>query len=99
MPVRDPDPIIHQPTRLRIMVLLAGLGEADFNFLLNTLELTRGNLSAQSSKLEEAGYLDITKSFEGKIPRTTYRLTEHGRHRLAEYWKTLDELRSSAQGG
>lgn len=96
MATTDPDAIIHQPTRLRIMMLLSGLREADFNFLLNTLGLTRGNLSVQSAKLEEAGYVEIRKTFEGRIPRTTYRLTALGRQKLAEYWQAMDEIRVSA---
>jgi DNA-binding transcriptional ArsR family regulator len=99
MAATDPDPIVHQPTRLRIMMLLSGLKEADFNFLLNTLGLTKGNLSVQSAKLEEAGYIEITKAFEGKIPRTTYRLAALGRQRLAEYWQAMDSIRTSAQAG
>jgi DNA-binding MarR family transcriptional regulator len=91
--VTEPDAIIHQPTRLRIMMLLSGVAEADFNFLLNTLGLTKGNLSAQSAKLEEAGYLEITKSFAGKIPRTTYRVSDLGRERLQEDWAAMDAIR------
>ena len=93
MTVSEPDAVIHQPTRLRIMMLLSGLHEADFNFLLSTLGLTKGNLSGQSAKLEEAGYVEIQKAFQGKIPRTTYRLTELGRERLREYWAAMDEIR------
>ncbi len=94
----EPDATIHQPTRLRIMALLSGIAEADFNFLRKTLGLTNGNLSVQASKLEEAGYVEITKSFVGKMPRTMYRLTKLGRRRLKEYWETMDALRASAQG-
>ena len=74
------------------------MAEADFNFLLNTLGLTKGNLSGQSNKLEEASYIEIRKSFEGKIPRTTYRLTALGRQRLAEYWQAMDDIRGAADG-
>jgi DNA-binding transcriptional ArsR family regulator len=89
----EPDPNIHQPTRLRIIMLLSGVQEVDFKFLLTTLGLTNGNLSAQAGKLEEAGYVAISKSFEGKIPRTRYRLTDLGRERLAAYWQEMDEIR------
>ena len=74
----------------------AGCEVADFNFLLNTLGLTKGNLSAHTSKLEEAGYIEISKRFNGKIPNTTYRLARLGRERLAEYWRVIDEIRESA---
>jgi DNA-binding transcriptional ArsR family regulator len=95
----EPDPNIHQPTRLRIMMILSGVSEADFKFLLSTLGLTNGNLSIQAAKLEEAGYIDITKSFEGKIPNTRYRLTDLGRKRLAAYWQGMDEIRASGKIG
>lgn len=95
MAALDPDPLIHQPTRLRLMMLLSGLKEADFNFLLSTLGLTNGNLSAQSAKLEEAGYVEIRKTFEGKMPRTTYRLTALGKRKLAEYWQAMDQIRAT----
>ncbi len=97
--MHEPDPNIHQPTRLRIMMLLSGIKEADFNFLLSALGLTNGNLSVQAGKLEEAGYIAISKSFEGKIPRTRYRLTELGRRRLAAYWEAMDEIRAAGRPG
>jgi DNA-binding transcriptional ArsR family regulator len=93
----EPDANIHQPTRLRIMALLSGVQEADFNFLLGTLGLTSGNLSVQAGKLEQAGYVEITKSFVGKIPRTVYRLTDLGRTRLKEYWEAMDAIRALTQ--
>jgi len=95
--MNEPDVHIHQPTRLRIMALLSGVQEADFNFLRATLGLTNGNLSVQAGKLEQAGYLQITKSFVGKIPRTMYRLTDLGRTRLKDYWETMDAIRASTQ--
>jgi len=94
----EPDPTIHQSTRLRIMMLLSGVQEADFNFLLSTLGLTNGSLSVQTSKLEQAGYLKITKSFVGKMPHTAYCLTDLGRTGLREYWETMDAIRSSSNG-
>ncbi len=95
--MHEPDRNIHQPTRLRIMMLLSGVKEADFNFLLSALDLTNGNLSVQAGKLEEAGYIAISKRFEGKIPRTRYRLTDLGRRRLAAYWQEMDEIRASGR--
>lgn len=87
------DPRIHQPTRLRIMMVLSGVESADFRFLRSALGLTEGNLSAHTMKLEQGKYLEISKTFEGKTPNTTYRLTQLGRERLAEYWRALDEIR------
>ena len=88
------DPSVHQPTRLRILMLLSGVDSADFNFLRTTLGLTNGNLSAHTQRLEEAGYITVSKTFEGRMPRTTYALTEVGREQLDEYWRTMDEIRA-----
>ena len=89
------DPNMHQPTRLRILMLLSGVDSADFNFLRTTLGLSKGNLSAHTSRLQEAGYIQITKEFQRKIPNTSYCLTELGRSRLETYWQALDEIRAS----
>ena len=91
------DPHIHQPTRLRIMMLLSGVEAADFNFVRSALGLTKGNISAHISRLEQAGYIKVTKSFQGKIPHTGYRLTAEGKRRLARYWQTMDEIRAPLQ--
>ena len=87
------DPVIHQPTRLRIMMLLSGIREADFTFILRTLGLTNGNLSIHMRKVEDARYVEMTKSFQGRMPSTTYRLTHLGREQLRRYWETLDAIR------
>ena len=79
------DKIIHEPARLRIMMILSGVEQADFNFLLTTLSLTRGNLSRHIEKLESVAYLKIKKSFKGKIPNTSYQLTQKGSNALAKY--------------
>jgi len=92
------DPHVHQPTRLRILMLLSGVDSADFNFLLNTLGLTKGNLSSHTARLEDAGYVEVTKSFNGKIPNTSYSLTREGRLSLGEYWRAIDEIRRGVPG-
>ena len=79
------DRVIHEPSRLMILALLHPLEEADFLFLLRETGLTRGNLSAHMSKLEEAGYVKVEKGFRGKIPQTTYSLTEEGRGAYRRY--------------
>ena len=89
------DAVIHQPTRLRLMMLLSGVDTADFSFLLNTLALTRGNLSSHMGQLQEAGYVEVAKTFKGKIPHTSYRMTRLGRSRLDTYWQAIDEIRQS----
>ncbi|MHC4488116.1 MAG: transcriptional regulator [Planctomycetota bacterium] len=91
------DKIIHEPARLRIMMILAGLEKADFKFLLTTLSLTRGNLNRHMEKLESAGYLKIKRSFKGKVRNTSYQLTQKGSKALAQYWENLDAIKRSGQ--
>jgi DNA-binding MarR family transcriptional regulator len=95
-PISDIDPLIHAPTRLKIMAYLSIVESADFTFLMNQTGLTRGNLSVNLRKLEEAGYVSITKEFVDRIPRTLIRLTAEGRHALQVYrdnmQSVLDEL-------
>ena len=86
---KELNPIIHTPLRLSVVTLLAQVEEADFNYLKNETGATPGNLSVQLDKLSEAGYIRITKSFEGKRPRTTASLTEKGHTALEEYIETL----------
>ena len=93
------DPNMHQPTRLRILMLLSGVDSADFNFLRTTLSLSNGNLSAHTRRLEEAGYITVSKTFEGRMPKTTYSLTEVGREQLDEYWRIMDEIRAGGAAG
>mgnify|MGYP001819131969 CR=1 FL=1 len=80
-----PDRLIHEPGRLAVLAVLHAVEEADFQFLLNQTSLTRGNLSSHTAKLEAAGYVDIEKTFVGKVPRTVYRLTDDGSEALAAY--------------
>ena len=75
------------------MMVLSGLDAADFNFLLTSLSLTRGNLSRHIEKLESASYLEVKKSFRGKMPNTSYQVTQKGAEALAQYWQKLDEVR------
>ena len=89
----DPDRTIHEPARLRVLTILSGVDTADFKFLLTALGLSKGNLSSHVSRLEDAGYVKVTKSFNGKIPHTDYKLTKTGRKALSDYWTTLDEIR------
>ena len=92
----DLDRVVHEPVRLRILSLLAGVDSVDFNFLLQALGLTRGNLSSHADKLEQAGYISVEKSFRGKAPHTQYALTEVGRGALDRYWEALDAIRATA---
>jgi DNA-binding transcriptional ArsR family regulator len=85
----DIDRVIHEPARLMIVALLAAVEEADFQYLRQTTGLTQGNLSAHLSKLEEAGYVAIEKTFRGKYPLTICRLTDHGKDVLDRYRKII----------
>lgn len=85
---------IHEPARLRILTILSGVDEADFNFLLNTASLTKGNLSSHMDRLEKAGYVSIKKSFKGRMPHTSFSITEEGAEALKKYWEGLDAIRA-----
>jgi DNA-binding MarR family transcriptional regulator len=91
------DKVIHEPARLRIMMILTGVEQADFNFLLTTLGLTRGNLNRHIEKLDSAGYLKVKRSFKGKVRNTSYLLTQEGSGALAQYWENLDAVRRLGQ--
>jgi DNA-binding transcriptional ArsR family regulator len=85
----DIDRIIHEPARLMIVALLAAVEEADFQYLRQATGLTQGNLSAHLSKLEQAGYVAIEKTFRGKYPLTICRLTGQGKQVLDAYRKVI----------
>lgn len=88
------DRVIHEPARLAILAVLANLEEADFKFLEAATGLTKGNLSRQTSKLDEAEYITIRKYFKGKIPATSYRITRAGRAAFDLYWRQMGAVRS-----
>ena len=88
----DLDRVIHEPARLRIVALLSGAKEADFLFLQREAGLTKGNLSSHLVKLEEAGYVQIEKTFRGKIPLTLARLSAQGRSAFQSYRKSMNGL-------
>jgi DNA-binding transcriptional ArsR family regulator len=89
------DPLIHVPTRLKIVATLAALPDGDalsFTRLQDMIGLTPGNLIVHLRKLEEAGYLDSKKTKNGTAPKTTVALTSRGRDALDTYTKALREL-------
>ncbi|MBP1596514.1 MAG: hypothetical protein H6Q05_1891 [Acidobacteria bacterium] len=88
----DLDRVIHEPARLVLMALLSGVKEADFLYLLRESGLTKGNLSSHLAKLEEVRYIDIEKTYRGKIPLTIIRLTRSGHAAFVGYRKDLDGL-------
>jgi DNA-binding transcriptional ArsR family regulator len=79
------DRLIHEPARLLIVTILSTVESADFLFLQRETDLTKGNLSAHLSKLEEAGYVKIEKTFKGKLPLTVCKLTESGQKAFNTY--------------
>lgn len=86
------DRLIHERVRLGIVSALAVNQSLAFNELKGMLGLTDGNLSVHARKLEEAGYLVCTKSFEGRTPRTEFRLTDAGRGALTAYLNHMEAL-------
>jgi DNA-binding transcriptional ArsR family regulator len=79
------DRVIHEPARLMIMTVLYAVDEADFLYLQRECGLTQGNLSSHLSKLEEANYVKIEKTFKGKYPLTICSLTKKGRESFDRY--------------
>ncbi len=78
MPFAPLDPVLHNQLRLAVMSLLVSVESADFNFILEKTGATRGNLSVQISKLKEAGYIEVTKSFKNNYPNTLCRVSQAG---------------------
>lgn len=95
----DADRIIHEPARLIIVAILYAVESADFLYLLRETGLTKGNLSSHLSKLENAGYVEIEKTFQGKTPRTICRLTEAGRAAFEDYRQRLRRVVNSLPDG
>lgn len=88
----DLDPVIHAQARLRITATLATLKPEEsiaFLRLQELLEMTAGNLSTHLRKLEEAGYVDVTKSFQGRMPVTYLALSRQGRRAFEDYMEAL----------
>lgn len=86
------DNLIHHRIRLGIVSALAAVESLTFNELKALLETTDGNLSVHARKLEEAAYVTCTKSFDGRRPRTEYRLTPVGRRELTRYLSHMEAL-------
>jgi DNA-binding transcriptional ArsR family regulator len=93
------DRTIHEPIRLGIVSALAGCEFMTFNELKELLRTTDGNLSVHARKLEENDYISCEKSFEGRIPRTTYRLTAQGKRSLETYLNHMEALIRATREG
>jgi DNA-binding MarR family transcriptional regulator len=92
------DKIIHERIRLGIVSALAVNERLTFNELKQLLHTSDGNVSVHARKLEDAGYLACTKSFEGRVPRTDYKLTAAGRKALERYLSHMEALILATRG-
>jgi DNA-binding MarR family transcriptional regulator len=86
------DRLIHERLRLGILSALAVNDSLTFNDLKKLMQTTDGNLSVHARKLEEAGYIACTKSFEGRVPKTEYTITPTGRRALERYLDHMEAL-------
>ncbi|MGI8730216.1 MAG: winged helix-turn-helix domain-containing protein [Solirubrobacteraceae bacterium] len=97
-PIGRIDNVVHQRVRLGILTVLSEAELADFAFLRDTLELTDGNLSSNLQVLEQAGYVEIEKTYEGRRPRTRVRATRVGRQALREEIAVLEAIVARVNG-
>lgn len=86
------DRLVHEPARLAILTVLAEAEEVEFRFLESVTGLTKGNISSHMAKLEAAGYVTVTKRFKGRVPSTSYSITDAGRAALRAYRAALAKL-------
>ena len=91
-PLAGIDQIIHAPARLMVLTYLYVVESADYVFLMRLTGLTWGNLATHLGKLEEAGYVDIQKTFDGKKPKSILRMTEQGRDAFKAYKKRMQQV-------
>lgn len=95
--IPDFDRVIHEKVRLAIVSALAVNDKLTFNELKEILDTSDGNVSVHTRKLEDAGYLSVKKSFEGRMPRTEYALTAAGRRAFEKYLGHMEALVKSAK--
>jgi DNA-binding MarR family transcriptional regulator len=86
------DRMVHEPGRLMIVALLYAVKQADFLYLQHETALNKGTLSSHLARLEEAGYVSIEKTFQGKMPRTLLQLTAAGRTAFEKYRRDLKRV-------
>jgi predicted transcriptional regulator len=84
-PFAELDPLLHSQLRLAIMSLLISVKEADFSYLQEATNSTNGNLSVQISKLKDAEYIEVKKTFENNYPKTTCKITRKGIRAFEKY--------------
>ncbi len=86
---KELDPLLHNQLRLSIMSLLMNVESAEFSFLLEQTQATKGNISVQISKLKEAGYIEVVKTFRKNYPLTTCNITSKGIEAFENYVKAI----------
>jgi DNA-binding MarR family transcriptional regulator len=96
-PAMDLDRVIHERLRLGILSALAVNNSLSFNELKQILKTTDGNLSVHARKLEDADYVSCEKSFEGRVPRTEYKITTTGRRALERYLDSMEQVIAAAR--
>jgi len=94
--IAELDRLVHEPARLAILTALSACRSADFLFLLRLTGLTKGNLSAHLTKLEQGGLVAIEKGYNGRTPTTQVSLTREGKSEIERHWKALEKLRLAA---
>jgi DNA-binding MarR family transcriptional regulator len=85
----DLDPVLHSQVRLAIVSILIGVEDVEFTYLREELNTTAGNLSFQIAKLNEVGYIKVSKGFKNNYPLTTLKLTAKGRRAFEDYVKSI----------
>lgn len=95
--VPDFDPVIHERIRLGMVSALSANDAMSFTDLKRLLKTTDGNLSVHARKLEEAGYLTCSKFFDGRMPKTEYRLTSAGRQAFERYLRDMESMIRAAR--
>ena len=86
------DRLVHEPARLLVLTILYNVDSADFLYLQRETALTKGNLSSHLAKLEEANYIEIEKTYRGKLPLTVCHLSEKGRRAFENYRSQIKSL-------
>jgi DNA-binding MarR family transcriptional regulator len=89
--IAELDRVIHEPGRLMIAALLFAVDKADFLYLQHETGMNKGTLSSHISRLEEAGYVEVTKTYRGKVPQTLLQLTKAGRKAFEQYRRRLKQ--------
>jgi DNA-binding transcriptional ArsR family regulator len=94
----DLNRVVHEPARLAILTVLASCESADFTFLEAATGLTKGNLSVQLTRLEEASLICIKKATKKNRTITTAHIVAEGRYQLGRYWRQMEEIRDATGG-